>query len=116
MPVLARTRYRIAACSHPCQSAQAAHNDDRADRQSEHVTGDMCSSWAESSDSSNFSPHSHRRDRQGNLPTGGQGREPLARLGRFVDCCLPSSVGTSALIADPRAIEADGRRQGVTRS
>jgi len=42
MPVLARTRYRIAACSHPCQSAQAAHNDDRADRQSEHVTGDLC--------------------------------------------------------------------------
>jgi hypothetical protein len=42
MPVLARTRYRIAACSHPGQSAQAAHNDDRADRQSEHVTGDLC--------------------------------------------------------------------------
>jgi hypothetical protein len=93
-----------------------AHNDTPRLDHDRCRTGDMCSSWAESSDSSNFSPHPYRRDRQGNLPTGGQGREPSARLGRFVDCCLPSSVGTSALIADPRAIEADGRRQGVTRS
>jgi hypothetical protein len=63
----------------------------------------MCASWAESSDPSNFSPHPYQRDRQGNMRTGGQGREPSARLRRVVDCCLPSSV---------RYIGADRRFEG----